>query len=66
MLASEAKKICPELVLVDGEDLTLFRDVSKTLFRFLDSHSWNGRVERLGFDEVFMGSYVPNPVLAHE
>lgn len=55
MLISEAKKICKDLVLVDGEDLTPFRDVSKILFNFLRSHSWNNRVERLGFDEVFMG-----------
>lgn len=57
MLASEAKKLCPELVLADGEDLTPFRDVSKVLFNFLRSHSWNNKVERLGFDEVFMGEY---------
>lgn len=55
MLISEAEKICKDLVLVDGEDLTPFRDVSKILFNFLRSHSWNNRVERLGFDEVFMG-----------
>lgn len=55
MLITEAKKICKDLVLVDGEDLTPFRDVSKILFNFLRSHSWNNRVERLGFDEVFMG-----------
>ncbi|PTB43432.1 uncharacterized protein TrAFT101_001989 [Trichoderma asperellum] len=54
MLISEAKKICPDLVLVDGEDLTPFRDVSKILFNFLRSHSWNGKAERLGFDEVFL------------
>jgi DNA polymerase iota len=54
MLASEAKRMCPDLVLVDGEDLTPFRDVSKTLFNFLRSYSWNNKVERLGFDEVFM------------
>ncbi|KAK5997038.1 DNA polymerase iota-like protein [Cladobotryum mycophilum] len=54
MLVSEAKKICPDLVLVEGEDLTPFRDTSKTLFNFLRSHSWNGKAERLGFDEVFM------------
>lgn len=57
MLASEAKKVCPDLVLVDGEDLTPFRDTSKKLFNFLRSHSWNNRVERLGFDEVFMGKH---------
>lgn len=56
MLISEAKKICPDLVLVDGEDLTPFRDVSKILFNFLRSHSWNGKAERLGFDEVFLGT----------
>ncbi|KAM3558813.1 hypothetical protein ARSEF4850_004413 [Beauveria asiatica] len=54
MLVTEAKKVCPELVLVDGEDLSPFRDMSKTLYGFLKSHSWNGKVERLGFDEVFM------------
>ncbi|KOS22886.1 DNA polymerase iota [Escovopsis weberi] len=54
MPVSEATQICPGLVLVDGEDLTLFRDTSKLLFNFLKSHSWNGRAERLGFDEVFL------------
>ncbi|KAH6891091.1 hypothetical protein B0T10DRAFT_302159 [Thelonectria olida] len=54
MTVAEAKKACPQLVLVDGEDLTPFRDTSKTLFNFFKSHSWNHKVERLGFDEVFM------------
>lgn len=64
MLISEAKKICPDLVLVDGEDLTPFRDVSKTLFNFLRSHSWNGKAERLGFDEVFLGTSKINRLIA--
>jgi DNA polymerase iota len=55
MSVSEAKRLCPELVLVDGEDLTPFRDMSKTLFNFFKTFSWNHKVERLGFDEVFMG-----------
>lgn len=55
MLVSEAKRLCPDLVLVDGEDLTSFRDVSKKLFNFFLSYSWNGKADRLGFDEVFMG-----------
>ncbi|KAH7246009.1 hypothetical protein BKA59DRAFT_419316, partial [Fusarium tricinctum] len=54
MPVSEAKRKCPELVLVDGEDLTPFRDMSKTLFNFFKSFSWNHKAERLGFDEVFM------------
>ncbi|KAF5018443.1 hypothetical protein F66182_9572 [Fusarium sp. NRRL 66182] len=54
MSVSEARRICPELVLVDGEDLTPFRDMSKTLFNFFKTFSWNHKAERLGFDEVFM------------
>ncbi|KAK7408292.1 hypothetical protein QQX98_009553 [Neonectria punicea] len=54
MTVTEAKQMCPDLVLVDGEDLTPFRDMSKVLFNFFKSHSWNNKVERLGFDEVFM------------
>lgn len=55
MLITEARKACPELVIIEGEDLTPFRDMSKTLFNFIKSHSWNNKVEKLGFDEVFMG-----------
>lgn len=51
---AEAKRLCPDLVVVDGEDLSPFRDVSKRLCALLRSHSWNGRVERLGLDEVFL------------
>ncbi|KXJ96908.1 hypothetical protein Micbo1qcDRAFT_191540 [Microdochium bolleyi] len=54
MLISDAQQICPELVLMNGEDLTRFRNVSKKLWSFLRAHSWNNRVERLGLDEVFM------------
>ncbi|PHH78915.1 hypothetical protein CDD80_6033 [Ophiocordyceps camponoti-rufipedis] len=54
MLVSEAVTVCPDLVLVSGEDLTPFRDASKKLFHFFRSHSWNNKVERLGLDEVFM------------
>ncbi|KAI0202986.1 hypothetical protein F4808DRAFT_49235 [Astrocystis sublimbata] len=54
MLISDAQRICPDLVLMNGEDLTRFRDVSKRLWAFLRAHSWNHRVERLGLDEVFL------------
>ncbi|KAJ8127294.1 hypothetical protein O1611_g6344 [Lasiodiplodia mahajangana] len=54
MLISEAQRICPDLILMNGEDLTRFRDVSKKLWAFLRAHSWNRRVERLGLDEVFL------------
>ncbi|KAI0872808.1 hypothetical protein GGS24DRAFT_422808 [Hypoxylon argillaceum] len=54
MLISEAQRLCPDLVLANGEDLTRFRDASKRLAAFLRAHSWNRRVERLGLDEVFL------------
>ncbi|KAK4166082.1 hypothetical protein QBC43DRAFT_313915 [Cladorrhinum sp. PSN259] len=54
MLISDAKKICPNLVLADGEDLSLFRDVSKRLYALLRSYMWSDKIERLGLDESFM------------
>ncbi|PYH87905.1 DNA/RNA polymerase [Aspergillus ellipticus CBS 707.79] len=54
-LIREARQICPDVVIVLGEDLTKFRDVSKELFLYLRSFVWGGNVERLGFDEqVFL------------
>jgi DNA polymerase iota len=52
ILISEAKQLCPDVVIALGEDLTKFRNVSKELYNFLRSFSWNSKVERLGFDEV--------------
>ncbi|KAF2847678.1 DNA/RNA polymerase [Plenodomus tracheiphilus IPT5] len=53
-LITEAKRLCPEVVIVLGEDLTKFRNASKQLYAYFRSFSWNSRCERLGFDEVFM------------
>ncbi|CAN8103525.1 unnamed protein product [Discula destructiva] len=52
-LISEARKLCPDLVLADGEDLSAFRDASKRLYGLLRSFSWSNKVERLGLDEIF-------------
>lgn len=46
---SEAKRLCPELVCVNGEDLTPYKDVSD---RILDVLSMYGRSKRLGSDEM--------------
>jgi DNA polymerase iota len=53
-LIKEAKQVCPDVVIVLGEDLTKFRDASKNLYLFLRSFVWGERVEKLGFDEIFM------------
>ncbi|KFY05194.1 hypothetical protein V491_09182 [Pseudogymnoascus sp. VKM F-3775] len=53
-LVSEAKKKCPDMVIVLGEQLDRFRDASKMLYKFLESFTWNNKVEKLGFDEVFL------------
>lgn len=53
-LIREARKTCPDVIIVLGEDLTRFRKASKDLYNFLKSQIWSGRAERLGFDEVFL------------
>ncbi|CAG5117633.1 unnamed protein product [Candidula unifasciata] len=49
---SDAKKICPNLVLVCGEDLTNYRQMSYTISEFFQKYT--PCVERLGFDENFI------------
>jgi DNA polymerase iota len=51
---SEVKQVCPEAVIILGEDLTRFRDASKDLYQFVQERIWSGRAERLGFDEVWL------------
>ncbi|KAJ5949064.1 hypothetical protein N7454_000648 [Penicillium verhagenii] len=51
-LIKDAKRTCPDVVIVLGEDLTRFRDASKELYLFIRGFVWGGRVEKLGFDEL--------------
>lgn len=51
-LIREARKKCPDVIIVLGEDLTRFRNASKDNYNFLRSYTWSNKVERLGFDEV--------------
>lgn len=51
-LVTEARRQCPEAIVVLGEDLTRFRNASKDNYNFLRRFAWSGKVERLGFDEV--------------
>ncbi|KAK6438973.1 hypothetical protein LTR95_004818 [Oleoguttula sp. CCFEE 5521] len=53
-LIREARQICPEVIIELGEDISRFRDASKELYKFIEGFSWNGKVERLGFDEVWL------------
>ena len=53
-LIKEARKVCPEVIIILGEDLTRFRNASKDLYNFLRPFVWSQKAERLGFDEVFM------------
>jgi len=63
-LINEARRICPDVVIVLGEDLTRFRDASKDLYNFLRRFVWSGRVERLGFDEVWYVFALGLPLVA--
>lgn len=51
-LIKEARRICPDVIIELGEDISRFRDASKELYNFVKEFSWNGKIERLGFDEV--------------
>lgn len=53
-LIRDARRICPDVIIELGEDISQFRDASKELYGFIKAYSWNGKVERLGFDEVWM------------
>ncbi|KAK9353769.1 hypothetical protein V1523DRAFT_379104 [Lipomyces doorenjongii] len=53
-LLVDALKQFPDLVIVNGEDLSRYRDASKELWYFARDMVWGGKVERLGFDELFL------------
>ena len=57
-LVHEAKKRCPDVIIVLGEDLTRFRNASKDNYNFLRGYSWSSKVERLGFDEVYLSKTI--------
>lgn len=52
MVVSDALKVCPNLKLVNGEDLHDYRAASNKIFTILQS--WKGPVEKLGMDENFI------------
>ncbi|XP_026178448.1 DNA polymerase iota [Mastacembelus armatus] len=52
MSVTDAKEKCPQLVLVNGEDLTHYREMSYKVTELLMSYC--PLVERLGLDENFM------------
>lgn len=51
MRTSDARKRCPEIVLVSGEDLTPYRELAKQIITVAKRF---GVVEKLGMDEVFV------------
>jgi DNA polymerase iota len=53
-LVTEARRVCPNVVIRLGEDLDPFRAASKRLCNFLLECTWSRRAERLGFDEVWL------------
>lgn len=48
----EAQRICPDIVLVNGEDLTPYRLMSNKIHAIM--HRFTSLVEKLGFDENFL------------
>ncbi|XP_030033705.1 DNA polymerase iota isoform X2 [Manduca sexta] len=52
MLVSDAMKVCPNMKLVNGEDLHNYRTASNKIFAVLQC--WKCPVEKLGMDENFI------------
>lgn len=52
MYVPEAQKLCPELVLVNGEDLTKHKKMSDQIFNILQKFA--SSVEKLGLDENYI------------
>ncbi|XP_015185506.1 PREDICTED: DNA polymerase iota-like [Polistes dominula] len=52
MPVQDALRLCPELALVNGEDLTAYRQVSAKIMEIL--HEFTPLVERLGLDDNFL------------
>lgn len=48
---AEAKRICPEIRLVNGEDLTPYREYSDAIAEVLQTY---GPIKKLGCDEMFV------------
>ncbi|TIC19234.1 DNA/RNA polymerase [Wallemia mellicola] len=52
---SDARRICPEIRTVNGEDLTLYRTISRDVFAFLvDYLGADTPIQKLGLDEFFI------------
>jgi DNA polymerase iota len=52
-LIRDAVRQCPDLILVNGEDLSYFRKVSSEIFHLVSRMVKGGLVEKLGMDELF-------------
>lgn len=52
MLINEATKLCPDLVLVNGEDLTKYKQMSAKINEIM--HKFTPNVEKLGLDENYL------------
>lgn len=50
----KAKQICPEIIIVNGEVLTPYREASERIFHLLQKRFPAASLERLGLDEVFL------------
>lgn len=53
-LLSTALETCPDLIVINGEDLTPYRNASQEIRKHVSSFVFNNRVEKLGLDEFFL------------
>jgi len=55
MATNEAKRLCPEVVLVSGEDLTPYRHASKRVRQGLTLAHLSAQLERFWWDKGYLG-----------
>ena len=51
---SDSLKVCPDLIVKNGEDLTRYRETSEAIYSILQQASVASAIERLNLDEIWL------------
>jgi nucleotidyltransferase/DNA polymerase involved in DNA repair len=51
---SDSLKVCPDLIVKNGEDLTRYRETSEAIYSILQQANVTSAIERLNLDEIWL------------
>lgn len=51
---SDSLKVCPDLIVKNGEDLTRYRETSEAIYSILQQTNVASTIERLNLDEIWL------------